>query len=85
MRDHYTYAERDEDRRLNALGQVKSENVDVTRMMLVNGACFEQLVEHNGQLPSAKERRKSDDDLEKLKHETSRLPGLSRCLPLSPI
>jgi hypothetical protein len=70
MRDHYTYTERDEDRRLNSLGQVKSESVDVTRMMLVNGARFEQLLEHNGQLPSAKEQKRSDDDLEKLKHET---------------
>jgi hypothetical protein len=69
-RDHYTYVERDEDRRLDSLGQVKSENVDVTRMILVNGARFEQLMEHNGQLPSAKERKKSDEDLEKLKHET---------------
>jgi len=49
-RDHYTYIERDEDRRLNSLGQVKSETVDVTRMMVVNGARFEQLLEHNGQL-----------------------------------
>jgi hypothetical protein len=70
MRDHYTYIERDEDRRLNSLGQVKSENVDVTRMIVVNGARFEQLLEHNGQLPSAKEQKRSDDDLEKLKHET---------------
>jgi hypothetical protein len=70
MRDHYTYTERDEDRRLNSLGQVKSESVDVTRMMLVNGARFEQLLEHNGQLPSAREQKRSDDDLEKLKHET---------------
>ncbi len=69
-RDHYTYMERDEDRRLNSLGQVKSENIDVTRMILVNGARFEQLMEHNGQLPSAKEQRKSDEDLDKLKHET---------------
>jgi hypothetical protein len=69
-RDHYTYMERDEDRRLDSLGHVKSENVDVTRMILVNGARFEQLMEHNGQLPSAKERKKSDEDLEKLKHET---------------
>ena len=37
-RDHYTYVERDEDRRLDSLGHVKSENVDVTRMTLVNGA-----------------------------------------------
>jgi hypothetical protein len=53
-RDHYTYVERDEDRRLDSLGQVKSENVDVTRMTLVNGARFEQLMEHNGQQPTAK-------------------------------
>ncbi|HXM92913.1 MAG TPA: hypothetical protein VOA64_01460 [Candidatus Dormibacteraeota bacterium] len=69
-RGRYTYTERDEDRRLNSLGQVKSENVDVSRMILVNGARFEQLMEHNGQLPSAKEQRKSDEDLNKLKHET---------------
>jgi hypothetical protein len=69
-RGHYTFMERDEDRRLDALGQVKSENVDVTRMILVNGIRFEQLIEHNGQLPSAEEQKKSDKDLEKLKHET---------------
>jgi hypothetical protein len=70
VRDHYIYMERDEDRHLDSLGQVKSENIDVTRMILVNGARFEQLVEHNGKLPSVKEQRKSDEDLEKLKHET---------------
>jgi hypothetical protein len=69
-RDHYTYMQRDEDRRLDSLGQVKSEDVDVTNMILVNGERFEQLVEHNGQLPSAKEQRKRDEDLDKLKHET---------------
>src|SRR6202047_5151019 len=69
-RDHYTYVKRDEDRRRDTLGQVKSENVDVTRMILVNGARFEQLMEHNGQLPSAVEQKKSNEDLEKLKHET---------------
>jgi hypothetical protein len=68
-RDHYTYMERDEDRRLDSLGQVKSENVDVTRMTLVNGARFEQLMEHNGQHPTVKEQKKSDEDLDKLKHE----------------
>jgi hypothetical protein len=69
-RDHYTYMERDEDRRLDSLGNVKSENVDVTRTILVNGAHFEQLMEHNGKLPSAKEQRKNNEDLDKLKHET---------------
>jgi hypothetical protein len=69
-RDHYIYIERDEDRRLDSLGQVKSENVDISRMILVNGARFEQLMEHNGQLPSATDQGKSDEDLDKLKHET---------------
>jgi hypothetical protein len=69
-RDHYTYVERDEDRRLDSLGQLKSENIDVTRMTLVNGARFEQLMEHNGQHPTVKEQKKSDEDLDKLKHET---------------
>jgi hypothetical protein len=69
-REHYTYMERDQDRRLDSLGVVKSENIDVTRMTLVNGIRFEQLMEHNGQLPSADEQKKRDKDLEKLKHET---------------
>jgi hypothetical protein len=69
-RDHYIYMERDEDRRLDSLGQVKSENVDVARMILVNGARFEQLMERNGQLPSDTEQIKNDEDLDKLKHET---------------
>jgi hypothetical protein len=69
-RDHYTYTERDEDRRLTSQGQVKSENVDVSRMIVVNGARFEQLMERNGQLPSTREQKKSDDDLDKLRHET---------------
>ena len=70
-RDHYTFMERDQDRRLDSLGQLKSENVEVTRMILVNGIHFEQLMERNGQLPSAEEQKKSDKDLGKLKHETS--------------
>jgi hypothetical protein len=69
-RDHYTYMERDEDRRLDPRGQVKSEDVSVTRMILVNGARFDQLMEHNGQPPSAEQERKRDEDLDKIKHET---------------
>ena len=69
-RDQYTYMERDEDRRLDSLGRIKSENVDVTRMILVNGVRFGQLIERNGQLPSAEELKRRDEDLEKLKHET---------------
>ena len=69
-RDHYTFTERDQDRRLDSLGKLKSENVEVTRMILVNGIHFEQLMERNGKLPSAAEQKKSDKDLERLKHET---------------
>jgi hypothetical protein len=69
-RDHYTYMERDEDRRLDSRGQVKSADIDVTRMILVNGARFEQLIEHNGQAPSAEELRKRGEEFDKLKHET---------------
>jgi hypothetical protein len=69
-RDRYTYVERDQDRRLDSQGQLKSEKVDVTKMILVNGARFEQLVERNGQLPSTAEQKKLDQDFDKLKHET---------------
>lgn len=69
-RNDYVYMERDEDRRLDSAGKVQSQNVDVTKMTLVNGIRFEQLMEHNGQLPSAEEQKKRDQDLEKLKHET---------------
>ncbi len=66
----YTYVERDEDRRQDLDGHVKSEDVDVSRTVLVNGVPFEQLVERNGRPPSAEEARKQREKLEKLKHET---------------
>ena len=69
-RDRYTFVERDQDRRLDSQGQLQSEKIDVTRMILVNGARFEQLVQRNGQLPSAEEQKKLNQDFEKLKHET---------------
>ncbi len=66
----YTYMERDEDRRLDSEGRVKSEEVDVLRIVLVNGVPFEQLIEHNGQPPSAAVERKQKEKLDKLKRET---------------
>jgi hypothetical protein len=69
-RVQYTYLERDEDRRLDPEGRLKSEKVDVSRMILVNGVPFEQLVERNGQPPSAEEEVKQQEKLEKLKRET---------------
>ena len=59
----YTYMERDEDRRLDMEGHVKSDDVDVSRTILVDGVPFEQLVERNGQPPrrrtSTKRKRSS--------------------------
>ncbi|MGB6483529.1 MAG: hypothetical protein WBE86_08600 [Candidatus Acidiferrales bacterium] len=69
-REDYAYTERDQDRRLDALGQVRSETVDVSRTIVVNGAHFDQLVEHNGHPPSAEEQSRSREDLDKLEHET---------------
>jgi hypothetical protein len=66
----YTYVERDEDRSRDSEGHVKSEDVDVSRTILVNGVPFEQLVEHNGRPPSAEEERKYKEKLDKLKRET---------------
>jgi hypothetical protein len=67
----YTYVERDEDRRLDMEGHVKSDHVDVSRTILVNGVPFEQLVEHNGQRPLEEEERKEKEKLDKLKRETA--------------
>jgi len=69
-RDHYQFTERDEDRRLDAGGRVKSEDVDVSKIIFVGEVPFEQLVEHNGRPPSADEQRKQAEKLDKLKHET---------------
>jgi hypothetical protein len=67
---HYTYVERDEDRRRDSEGRVKSEDVDISRTILVNGVPVELLVEHNGRPPSAEEERKFREKLDKLKGET---------------
>jgi len=69
-RVHYTYLQRDEDRRLDSHGLVKSEDVKVSTIIFVDGVPFEQLVEHNGLPPSAEEQRKQKDKLDKLKRET---------------
>ncbi len=63
--------ERDEDRRLDLEGPVKSAEVVVSRMILVHGVPFEQLVERNGQPPSAAEEQKQKEKLDKLKRETA--------------
>ncbi len=69
-RDHYLYTERDEDRRLESGGRLKSDVIDVSRIILVDEVPFEQLVERNGRPPSAEERRKEAEQVDKLKRET---------------
>jgi hypothetical protein len=72
-RSHYLYIERDEDRRLDSSGLVKSQDVEVSTNILVNGVPFGQLLEHNGLPPSSAERRKQNDQLSKLKSETGEM------------
>ena len=62
--------QREEDRRLDSHGLVKSEDVKVSTVIFINGVSFEQLVEHNGLPPSAEEQRKQRGKLNKLKRET---------------
>jgi len=68
---HYTYVERDEDRRRDSEGRVKSDDVDTSRTILVNGVPVEVLVEHNGRPPTPEEERKYKEKIEKLKRETA--------------
>ena len=67
---HYAYVRREESRRRDLAGRVKSQDVDVSRTILVNGVPFEQLVERNGQPPSVEDERKQNEKLDKLKRET---------------
>ncbi len=69
-RDHYLYTERDEDRRLDEGARVKSENVDISKIIFVDEAPFEELVEHNGRPPTAEVQRRQAEKLDKLRHET---------------
>jgi hypothetical protein len=69
-RFQYTYVERDEDRRLDSEGRVKSEDVDVSRTILVDGVPFEQLLERKGQPPTGAEERKQKEKLQRLERET---------------
>jgi hypothetical protein len=69
-RTHYTYVEIDDDRRLDSSGKAQSANVDVSKIILVNGTPFEQLLKHNGKPPSILEQRMQQVKLYRLKHKT---------------
>ncbi len=66
----YSYVERDENRRRDSEGRVKSQDIDVSRTILIDGVPFEQLLERNGRSPSAEEARKERENLDKLRRET---------------
>ena len=69
-RRHYSYVERAESRRRDLDGRVKSEEIEISRTTLVNDVPFEQLIERNGQPPSAWEERTQNTALGKVKRET---------------
>jgi hypothetical protein len=66
----YTHVERDESLRLDPAGRVKSREVDVSRILLVNGAPFEQMLEHNGRPLSPHEEAQQEQKIEKQRRET---------------
>jgi len=69
-RDHYVYAEHDQDRRLDSDGRVKSEDVEDSIIIFVGEAPFEQLVTRNGRPLLADDQRKQAEKLDKLLRET---------------
>ena len=62
--------ERNETLRLDSEGRVKSTDVDVSRVILVNGAPFEEFLEHNGRPLTPQEEAQQQQKIEKQKHET---------------
>jgi hypothetical protein len=66
----YSYTERDEQRHLDASGALKSDGVDVSKTIFVNGDPFQDLVEHNGAPPTASEARKQMEKRRKRQTET---------------
>jgi hypothetical protein len=69
-RSHYTYMTRVESRRRDMEGHLKSQDVEISETTLVDDVPFEQLIEHNGQPPSAREERRQTRARDALKHET---------------
>jgi hypothetical protein len=69
-RRQYSYVEHSESRRRDMEGHVKSEDVEISSTTLVNGVPFEQLVERNGEPPSAWEKWRQAKALDTLQRET---------------
>jgi len=70
-RSHYTYMTRVDSRRRDMEGHLKSQDVEISETTLVDDVPFEQLVERNGQPPSAREERRQTRARNALKHETA--------------
>jgi hypothetical protein len=66
----YKYTERSEERHVDSRGKVKSADVDVTRIVFINGVPFEETIGHNGGPPTSTQKRKDQEKLRKLKAET---------------
>src|SRR5579872_6236871 len=66
----YSYTERDQQRHLDTGGILKSEDVDVSQTIFVNGDPFQDHVEHNGAPLTRDEARKRMEKLLKRQNET---------------
>jgi len=66
-REQYTYTQRDEEKRLDSRGQVKSQDVNVSTVIFVNGAPFEQMEQHNGRIITAEQKRKQQEHQDTLR------------------
>jgi hypothetical protein len=69
-RRQYSYVEHSESRRRDMEGRVKSEDVEMSRTTVVNGVPFDELVERNGEPPSAWEKWRQARALDTLLRET---------------
>jgi len=69
-RQNYTYTTRDERRHVDSHGIVKVTDVDISRVIFINGIPVDQTVRHNGGPPSPAMRRKDEEKIRKLQRET---------------
>ncbi len=69
-RESYLYTKRTEEKRLDARGGVKSDDVDVVNHLVINGGPAEVTVSHNGGPATAAQQRKNQEALEKRRLET---------------
>jgi hypothetical protein len=67
---NYLYTKRTEEKRLDAHGLVKSNDVDVANHLFINGGPVEVTVSHNGGPATAAQQRKNQEALEKRRLET---------------